>query len=116
MELNQKDREALYNVWMAQKARMHLTQMEMTKKMGLSQLEFSNLLRGNAPLSLSFVTKFCQHLHVEPHHVLPSLKRGSGEGEQLVILQNRISVDGIVQQVRVEGNQVIIDYAHHLSS
>lgn len=40
MELNQEDRKALYDVWMTKKAKMHMTQMEMTKRLGVSQGEF----------------------------------------------------------------------------
>mgnify|MGYP001037332732 CR=1 FL=1 len=44
--------------------KMHMTQMEMTKRLGVSQGEFSELLRGDAPLSMSFVSRFCQHLQL----------------------------------------------------
>ncbi len=40
MELNQEDRKALYDVWMTKKAKMHMTQMEMTKRLGVSQGSF----------------------------------------------------------------------------
>ncbi|MBF9002796.1 MULTISPECIES: helix-turn-helix domain-containing protein [Vibrio] len=112
MELNQEDRTALYNVWMSQKAKMQITQMEMSKRLGLSQMEFSRILRGNAPLTMGFVTKFCQQLHVEPYNVLPTLKANYTGAEVVVHLQNRISVDGEIQNVYIEGNQVIIDYTH----
>lgn len=112
MQLNENDRTALYNVWMSQKAKMQITQMEMTKRLGVSQMEFSQLLRGNAPLTMSFVSQFCQQLHVEPYNVLPTLKRQYTKGDVVVHLQSRISVDGEIQNIHVEGNQVIIDYTH----
>ncbi|WP_165313756.1 helix-turn-helix domain-containing protein [Vibrio ziniensis] len=112
MEFCQEDRKALYDVWMSQKAKMHLTQMEITKRLGVSQVEFSNLLRGTEPLSMSFVTKFCKHLHVEPANVLPTLKYSCGKVESSVYLRNRICVDGEIQKVYVEGNQVVIEYVH----
>ncbi|MBL4304328.1 helix-turn-helix domain-containing protein [Vibrio fluvialis] len=112
MEFGPEDRIALYDVWMSQKAKMHLTQMEMTKRLGVSQVEFSNILRGNAPLTMAFVTKFCQQLHVEPHNVLPTLKNKFISGEHLVHLQNRVTVDGEIQRVLIDGNQVIIEYTH----
>jgi len=112
MDFCQDDRKALYDVWMSQKAKMHLTQMEISKRLGVSQVEFSNILRGTEPLSMSFVTKFCKYLHVEPQNVLPTLKRQLGRGEIAVYLQNRVSVDGEIQKVHVEGNQVIIEYMH----
>lgn len=112
MQLNENDRTALYDVWMSQKAKMQITQMEMTKRLGVSQMEFSQLLRGSAPLTMSFVSKFCQQLHVEPYNVLPTLKRRYAGGDVVVHLQSRISVDGEIQNIHVEGNQVIIDYTH----
>ncbi|MCG3723303.1 XRE family transcriptional regulator [Vibrio cincinnatiensis] len=114
MEFNAEDRQALYNVWMSQKAKMHLTQMAMAKRLGLSQLEFSQRLRGELPLSASFVTQFCQHLHVEPYHVIPSMKKVPKFSSRTIQLQNKIIIDGDIQQVRVEGNQVVIEYLHHL--
>ncbi|MBF4318655.1 XRE family transcriptional regulator, partial [Vibrio anguillarum] len=33
MEFSEEDRQALYNAWMSQKAKMHLTQMEMAKRL-----------------------------------------------------------------------------------
>lgn len=114
MEFNQEDRNALYDAWMSQKAKMHLTQMEVSKRLGISQVELSNLLRGNAPLSMSFINQFCQHLHIEPRNVLPSLKLNSNIGERTISLQNRVSVDGEIQRVYIEGNHVIIDYVHHI--
>ncbi len=41
MVFSEEDRQALYNVWMSQKAKMHLTQMEMARRLNLTQLEFS---------------------------------------------------------------------------
>ncbi len=110
MEFTQQDRDALYRVWMSQKAKRHLTQMQMAKLLGMSQLEFSNLLRGNEPLSLSFISRFCQQLNLEPHNVVPSMHRSTGPETQKVFLQNRVIIDGEIQNVQIEGNQVIIDY------
>ncbi|MCG3728587.1 helix-turn-helix domain-containing protein [Vibrio cincinnatiensis] len=113
MEFNAEDRQALYNVWMSQKAKMHLTQMEMAKRLHVSQVEFSHLLRGDVPLSMAFITQFCRHLHVEPHTILPSLKQGMQGESQVISLKNRVIIDGEIQQVSIEGNQVIIDYIHY---
>jgi len=44
MEFTELDRNALYDIWMSQKAKMHLTQMEMAKRLGISLHEFSSLL------------------------------------------------------------------------
>ncbi|MBJ7019091.1 XRE family transcriptional regulator, partial [Vibrio cholerae] len=42
----------------------------------------------------------------------PTLKRKTRSGEKLVHLQNRVTVDGDIKRVYVEGNQVIIEYTH----
>ncbi len=55
MEFTEQDRNALYDTWMSQKAKMHITQMDMAKRLGLNLHEFSGLLRGNSPLTLGFV-------------------------------------------------------------
>ncbi|MFC3023895.1 helix-turn-helix domain-containing protein [Vibrio zhugei] len=111
MELTQEDRTALYNIWMSQKAKMQITQMEMAKRLGLTQVEFSRILRGDAAISMAFVTKFCKQLHVEPYSTLPTLKRAQ-MGGAVVHLQNRIVIDGEIQNVYIDGNQVIIEYSH----
>ncbi|MGC9401150.1 helix-turn-helix domain-containing protein [Vibrio genomosp. F10] len=112
MQFNQIDRDALYNTWMSQKAKMRLTQMEMAKKMGMTQAEFSAILRGNAPISLEFIHQFCTKLHIEPYRVVPSLQRASQSVQQLVTLKSTMSVDGEIQRVYAQGNQVIVEYVH----
>ncbi|MGF1754156.1 helix-turn-helix transcriptional regulator [Vibrio makurazakiensis] len=116
MEFTQQDREALYNVWMSQKAKMHMTQMEMAKKMGMTQVDFSNLIRGNASLTMGFVAAFFRLMRVEPSHYLPSLMRSPTGEQQVVYLSNRIAVDGEIQNVYVDGNQVVIEYVHALEA
>ncbi|KAB0291928.1 helix-turn-helix transcriptional regulator [Vibrio fortis] len=111
MEFTDLDRDALYQTWMSQKSRMRLTQMEFSKKLGMNQLAFSRVLRGETPLTMSFVSQFCRLLHLEPKNVLPSLKEGS-EGPKVVYLQSRMSVDGEIQNAYIEGNQVVVEYAH----
>lgn len=112
MELTEEDRVALYNSWMSQKAKMHITQMEMAKKLSLSQVEFSDFIRGSSPLSMGFVTQFCRLMRVEPTQVLPSLHPRQLGGKQQILLKNRVVVDGVIQNVYQEGNQVIIEYSH----
>lgn len=112
MEFTEQDRDALYNTWMSQKAKLRLTQMEVAKKLDLTLAEFSDRLRGEQPLDLHFIEKFCHELHVEPNTVLPSLKAGAGVSAQAVNLQTRIKVSGQVQSVHFEGDEVIINYRH----
>ncbi|MGT0150742.1 helix-turn-helix domain-containing protein [Vibrio metschnikovii] len=109
MEFSAEDRQALYNVWMSQKPKMHLTQMQMAKRLNLTQVEFSQLLRGDSPLSMTFISQFCRHLHIEPHMVIPSLKTN----QQAISLTSRVIIDGDIQHVSIEGNQVIIEYVHY---
>lgn len=112
MEFTEQDRTALYNVWMSQKAKMHMTQMEMTRRLGLKHHEFSSYLRGDTPLTLGFINQLCEQLNIQPSKVIPSLARRDLSTCQAIILQNRITVDGVVRHVFVEGNQVIIEYEH----
>ncbi|OEF28128.1 helix-turn-helix domain-containing protein [Vibrio rumoiensis] len=110
MEFTEQDREVLYNLWMSQKAKRHLTQMDMAKRLGVGIVEFSEMIRGKGQLTTSFVTRFFQQLDIEPHTILPSLKRQVSPDNAVVYLQNRIIIDGDIQNVQVDGNQVIIDY------
>ncbi|WP_159737321.1 XRE family transcriptional regulator [Vibrio atypicus] len=112
MEFTEQDREALYQTWMSKKSKMRLTQMEFAKKLGMNQLTFSQTLRGEIPMTMSFVSHFCRHLHLEPKHTFPSLKEVSHTGPKVVYLKSRMSVDGEIQNAYIEGNQVIVEYAH----
>jgi hypothetical protein len=114
MQFTQQDREELYQVWMTKKAKMRLIQMEVVKKLGLNQKEFSDLLRGEAPLSMGFVNQFCQIMHIEPKQAIASLRNGAGGQDKQVHLKTRISIDGEIQRAYVEGNEVIIEYVHRL--
>ncbi len=89
--------------------------MDVAKRLGLTQLEFSNLLRGNAALTMTFISQFCRMLHVDPKMVIPSLMYGSESGSKVVYLESRMSVDGEIQRVYLEGNQVVVEYAHTVS-
>ncbi|MDF2152649.1 helix-turn-helix transcriptional regulator [Vibrio sp. CAU 1672] len=115
MEFTELDRNALYDIWMSQKAKMHITQMEMAKRLGLSLHEFSALLRGSAPLTLRFVNQLCEQLHVRPSRVIPSLSERDLTNGSAIYLQNRVTVDGEIRNVFVDGNQVVIEYEHKLN-
>ncbi|BCG19696.1 transcriptional regulator [Vibrio alginolyticus] len=115
MEFTELDRNALYDIWMSQKAKMHITQMEMAKRLGLSLHEFSGLLRGNSPLTLGFVKQLCEQLHVRPGQVIPSLTERDLSASGTVYLQNRVTVDGDISNVFIDGNQVVIEYVHQVS-
>lgn len=115
MEFTEQDRIALYDLWMSQKAKMHITQMEMTKRLGLNHHEFSSLLRGSAPLTLGFVHQLCEQLHVQPAKVIPSLSQRNLSDSQSIFLQSRVTVDGVIKNVFVDGNQVVIEYEHQLN-
>ncbi|GAL17855.1 helix-turn-helix domain-containing protein [Vibrio maritimus] len=109
MNYTQQDTEALYRVWMSQKAKMHITQMEVAKRLNLSQVELSNRLNGNTPLDATFVDRFCKLLHIDPLHHLPSMKSVyTADSER--VFNTRLTVDGDITNIRVDGNQVTIEY------
>lgn len=112
MDFTQEDREELYQVWMSKKAKMRLMQMEVVKKLGISQKDFSDILRGNAPLTYSFVRQFCQIMRIEPQHAIPSLRNAGTVSTQPVFLKTRLSVDGEIQRAYIEGNDVVVEYVH----
>jgi transcriptional regulator with XRE-family HTH domain len=109
MNFTQQDTEALYRVWMSQKAKMHITQMEVAKRLNVSQVELSNRLNGNQPLDVNFVDRFCRLLHIDPYHHLPSMS-GYFSGETDRVLNTRLTVDGDITNIRVDGNQITIEY------
>ncbi|WP_341664674.1 helix-turn-helix transcriptional regulator [Vibrio sp.] len=115
MEFTENDREILYSTWMSQKSKMRITQMEFAKKLGISQLNFSQLLRGEQPLTMSFISQFCRLLHLDPKLTFPSLKQENDVGPKVVYLQSRMSVDGEIQNAYIEGNQVVVEYAHTIN-
>lgn len=110
MEFTEQDRDTIYNIWMSQKAKRHLTQMEMARRLDLSVVEFSEIIRGKGVITLSFINNFFAQLELEPRAILPSLKQQIAPDNAMVFLQNRIIIDGEIQNVQVDGNQVIIDY------
>jgi transcriptional regulator with XRE-family HTH domain len=110
MQFTEQDRQALYNIWMSQKAKMRITQMEMAKKMQVSPVEFTNALRGSHPLSLGFINNLCGQLHVDPASILPSMKQRPEQANSSRIVTTKIGIDGEIQNAYIEGNQVIIEY------
>lgn len=109
MNFTQQDTEALYRVWMSQKAKMHITQMEVAKRLNVSQIELSNRLNGNHPLDANFVDRFCRLLHIDPCHHLPSM-RSHFASESDRVFNTRLTIDGDITNIRVDGNQVTIEY------
>lgn len=112
MELTKEDHEALYHAWMSQKAKMHLTQMEVTKKLGVNPVVFHERLRGDRPLTREFIHELCRILHLDPYIILPSLKASLTERADKIVLKNRIKVDGKISNVYVEGDEVVIEYVY----
>ncbi|RJX71045.1 XRE family transcriptional regulator [Vibrio sinensis] len=112
MEFTDQDREALYQVWMSKKSKMRLTQMEFVKKIGMSQISFSRVFRGETPLTMSFISHFCRVLKLDPMQIIPSLRATIDTGPKVVYLQSRMTVDGEIQNAYIEGNQVIVEYSH----
>ncbi|GAD79620.1 helix-turn-helix domain-containing protein [Vibrio ezurae] len=114
MEFTEQDRTALYDTWMSQKAKMRLTQMDISRKLGVSQAEFGQLLRGRAPLSYPFVTRFCEYLKVDAAYAIPSLRANVTVENSVITLCSRMSVDGDIRNVYVDGNQVVVEYEHRV--
>ncbi|MGL6259304.1 XRE family transcriptional regulator [Vibrio sp. WXL103] len=112
MEFTREDTKALYQIWMSQKAKMRVTQMEMAKQLNLTQRDFSAMLRGEIPLTMAFVSQFCALMHVEPQLILPSLKAADGQAPKVVYLKTAMTIDGEIQRAYIEGNSVIVEYAH----
>ncbi|MCE0494912.1 helix-turn-helix domain-containing protein [Vibrio salinus] len=112
MELTHEDLCILQNVWMSQKAKMQLTQMEISRCLGLTQLEFSKIMKGKSELTLQFVQDFCHQLHVDPYTFLPSLISLRKENNRPIIITTKVEVAGEIQNVQVENNQVLIQYQY----
>ncbi|MEF1306426.1 XRE family transcriptional regulator, partial [Vibrio owensii] len=49
---------------------------------------------------------------VRPGQVIPSMSKRDISSSGSVYLQNRITVDGEIRNVFIEGNQVVIEYEH----
>lgn len=113
MQYTEQDRQVLHDTWMSYKAKMRVTQIEMAKKLGVSQLIFSDILRGREPLEPRFVNQFCSYIGVDPMLTLPSLRNQIGNSmPNFVTLTNTFIVDGDIKSVRYNGNQVVVEYVH----
>ncbi|MFA0087781.1 helix-turn-helix domain-containing protein [Vibrio sp. 10N.261.51.F12] len=111
MNYTQQDTDALYEVWMSQKAKMHITQMEVAKRLSISQVELSNRLNGQHPLDAPFIEQFCKLLHINPNHHLPSLKGSSHiMAVDQRLFNTKLTIDGDITNVHIDGNQVTIEY------
>ncbi|MGF1724969.1 helix-turn-helix domain-containing protein [Photobacterium nomapromontoriensis] len=113
MHYTEQDRQVLHDTWMSYKAKMRITQIEMAKKLGVSQLVFSDILRGTMPLEHRFVNQFCNFIGVDPVITLPSLRNHIGSSmPNSVTLTNTYIVDGDIKNVRYSGNQIVVEYVH----
>ncbi|OAN18043.1 transcriptional regulator [Photobacterium jeanii] len=114
MQYTEEDQQILHDTWMSYKAKMRVTQIEMAKKLGISQLVFSDILRGKLPLEHKFVNQFCEYIGVDPLLTLPSLRKniGSASSAGSVLVTNRYILDGEIRNVRYSGNQLIVEYEH----
>lgn len=113
MQYTEEDQQILHDTWMSYKAKMRVTQIEMAKKLGMSQLVFSDILRGKLPLEHKFVNQFCDFIGVDPLLTLPSLRKNIGSTNNgSVLLTNRFILDGEIRNVRYSGNQLIVEYEH----
>ncbi len=108
MVFTEQDRTALYDIWMSQKAKMRMTQMEMAKRLGLPQAVFSSLLTGREPLTRAFINKFCDQMCINPLTVIPTLQQPSGLERPL--LKNRVIIEGDIQHIYAQGNEIVVEY------
>nr|WP_086938863.1 helix-turn-helix transcriptional regulator [Thaumasiovibrio occultus] len=109
MEYSENDRMALYDLWMSQKVKMRMTQMEMAKKLGVTQGEFSARLRGELPLTRDFVDQFCARMRVRPEVIIPSVGVAAGVRHDSP-LTSKISIEGSIVNVEVIGSELIVQY------
>ncbi len=119
MTFTEQDREALCRTWMSYKAKMRITQIEMVKKLGISQLAFSDLLRGNGDLDSAFVHRLCQIMKVDPILTVPSLRDKAtqvGGASDHVQLTQRLIFDGEITQVEYNGNELVVTFTHPLTA
>ncbi|MEZ9524176.1 helix-turn-helix transcriptional regulator [Enterovibrio norvegicus] len=112
MEFTYQDRQTLYDAWMSYKAKLRITQIEMAKRLGINQLDFSRVLRGDVPLEQGFVYRFCKEIGIEPDQSLPSLKalRNVSAPSGPVTVRTSLTVDGTISKVEYQGNQVFIEF------
>ncbi|WP_413112836.1 XRE family transcriptional regulator [Thaumasiovibrio sp. DFM-14] len=108
MHFTQQDRAALYDIWMAQKAKMRMTQMEMAKRLGMPQVDFANLIKGSEPLTLGFVTRFCELMCINPAMVLPAYQPTADGAPR--ILKNRFFIEGEIKNVYTQGSEIVVEY------
>ncbi|KLV07226.1 L-threonine 3-dehydrogenase [Photobacterium aquae] len=117
MQYTEQDRQVLHDTWMSYKAKMRVTQIEMAKKLGVSQLVFSDILRGKMPLESRFVNQFCTYIGVDPVLTLPSLRHQmGGDMPGSVTLTNKFIVDGDIKSVHYSGNQIVVEYVHNVNA
>ena len=113
MQYTEKDRRVLHDTWMSYKAKMRITQIEMAKKLELTQLEFSNILRGDSVIHHQFVNDFCGILNIDPVLILPSLREAVHKGSLTnSIVKNTFIFDGEIKKVTYVGNQLVVEYEH----
>ncbi len=113
MEFTEQDRDVLHRTWMSHKAKMRITQIEMAKRLKLSQLEFSNKLRGDIELDRQFIQEFCGHMSVDPTLILPSLRDNPNANlPNEIQLTHTYTVDGEITNVRYQGNQLVVEFSH----
>ncbi|WP_087023549.1 transcriptional regulator [Thaumasiovibrio subtropicus] len=109
MGFTEQDRQALYAIWMSQKAKMRMTQMEMAKRLEMTQSEFAALLSGKEPLNRTFINHFCDQMCINPIVVIPSLQHAHHNGERM-LLKSKMVVEGDIQQIYAHGNEIVVEY------
>lgn len=115
MEFTYHDRQSLYDAWMSYKAKLRITQIEMAKRLGVSQLDFSRAMRGDVPMDRNFVFRFCKEMGLDPESALPSLKKNRPVTHRgPITIRTSLTVDGNISKVEYSGDQVFIEYVKEL--
>ncbi|EOD81161.1 hypothetical protein D515_04062 [Grimontia indica] len=115
MEFTYHDRQTLYDAWMSYKAKLRITQIEMAKRLGVSQLDFSKTMRGDVPMDRNFVFRFCKEMGLDPGSSLPSLKDNKNiMNNGAIVVRTSLTVDGTIAKVEYSGDQVFIEYVKEI--
>ncbi|USH04206.1 XRE family transcriptional regulator [Grimontia kaedaensis] len=115
MEFTYHDRQTLYDAWMSYKAKLRITQIEMAKRLGVSQLDFSKTMRGDVPMDRNFVFRFCKEMGLDPGSSLPSLKDNKKiMNNGPIVVRTSLTVDGTIAKVEYSGDQVFIEYVKEI--
>ncbi len=112
MEFTQQDTQALYQMWMSQKSKNAIDADGSGETPWYFTTRFLFHSKRDEATDMGFVSQFCQLMHVDAKQFIPSLMAGSEMAPKVVYLKSSMTIDGEIQRAYIEGNQVIVEYAH----